>query len=153
MPSAIDLPIFSDLLTCRNMMWISVLSAVTSIFNPRCTEKPPCLPNTHPLYAKSNSQELIIIVTSVDHVKFSLSALERKEMRKQNRVRETFITSYFMIGTTSSPRKPIAWLKMLYFRTSVLLLDKKTSYNALTQQWYWYKPVILLNKMVNFSST
>lgn len=66
-------------------MWLSVLSAVTSIFTPCHTENPPCLPNTHPLYAKANSQELIKVVTSVDHVKFGLSALERKENEKTGR--------------------------------------------------------------------
>lgn len=60
-------------------MWLSVLSAVTSIFTPCHTESAPCLPNTHPQYVKSNSQGLIIIVTSVDHVKCGLSALEGKQ--------------------------------------------------------------------------
>lgn len=58
-------------------MWL--LSAVTSTFSLCHTENPPCLPNMQ------NQKDLIIIVTSVEHVKFGLSALERKENEKTGR--------------------------------------------------------------------
>lgn len=96
---------FPDLLTCRNIMRLSVLSAVTSIYTPRHTENPPRLPNTHPLHAKSNSQELVTTVTSVDHVKFGLSAPERSENEKTGRGEGNIHHQlFFLISTRSSIR-------------------------------------------------
>lgn len=58
---------------------------LSHLSSPRATQRALPVYLIHPLYAKSNSQELFIIVTSVDHVKFGLIALERKENEKAGR--------------------------------------------------------------------
>lgn len=80
---------FSDLLIRGNTMWLSVLSAVTSISSPCRTGNPPCLPQTSPLYAKPNSHELIIIFTIWSSASVPLRG---KRMGRKDGVKEAFIT-------------------------------------------------------------
>lgn len=106
---------FHDLLTCRNGMWLSVLSACHSFFTPILSRRhAQTQPQTHlkasrstsytsPVLREYNSWELVIIVTSAGNVK-----CEGSEWEDRTKVGKT---SAHTVSEYRKPGKPYnaAW--------------------------------------------